>query len=96
MCLKLCDFGEAEILSQKNGTGLATGEKGTDTHLAPEMIDGSRYGQNDGSGYDEKVDIWSAGITMFKLLSGEFPYKNSSEVEDGEERAFSKEYSEER
>jgi serine/threonine protein kinase len=33
--------------------------------------------------YDLKVDIWSAGITMFKLLLDDYPYKYVEGIQNG-------------
>ena len=29
-----------------------------------------------GGGYDERVDIWAAGITAYKLISGKTPFES--------------------
>jgi serine/threonine protein kinase len=65
--IKLVDFGVSAILNQR-------GEKrntliGTPYWMAPEIIS-NRNGKNP---YDEKVDIWSLGITMIELAEGEPP-----------------------
>ena len=60
MKAKLTDFGWSNYFTP--------GEKrysicGTPIYLAPEMIKGT--------GHDEKVDIWSIGVLLFELLTGE-------------------------
>ena len=40
---------------------------GTPSYLAPEIISGK--------GYNYKADLWSLGILMFHLLTGELPIK---------------------
>ena len=42
---------------------------GTALYLAPEVIKGS---------YDQRCDIWSIGIMLFTLLSGELPFIGKS------------------
>ena len=39
---------------------------GTYAYMAPEMI------KNDA--YQSKVDVWSAGIMLYEMLSGERPF----------------------
>lgn len=29
-----------------------------------------------GGGYDEKVDIWAAGITLYQLITGKTPFES--------------------
>lgn len=33
------------------------------------------------NGYDEKVDLWSVGVIMFMLLTGEPPFNGDSELD---------------
>lgn len=40
---------------------------GTLFYKAPEMFEG---------GYREKVDIWAAGILLYKLITGETPFES--------------------
>jgi serine/threonine protein kinase len=37
--------------------------------------------------YGKEVDIWSAGITMYRMLRGDFPYE-PLDIEDGQDREF--------
>ena len=39
---------------------------GSNLYMAPEMLLGG--------GYDERIDIWSLGVTIFKLAIGETPF----------------------
>ena len=41
--------------------------------MSPELIEGEKY--------DEKVDIWSAGIIVYYLLKGELPFKGKTKEE---------------
>jgi calcium-dependent protein kinase len=68
--LKLIDFG----LSNKFGNKFKKMETivGTPSYIAPEVIKGS---------YDDKCDLWSAGVIMFVLLSGKLPFLGSNNVE---------------
>lgn len=44
---------------------------GTTIYAAPEILKGTPY--------NEKIDIWSLGVTMFSLLSGKLPFPISPE-----------------
>lgn len=41
---------------------------GTFLYLAPEILRGG--------GYDERVDMWSIGVTLFKLIAGVTPFES--------------------
>jgi len=62
--LKLCDFGLAAAFP-KSGKKLKQ-NCGTSPFKAPELLLQT--------GYDEAVDIWSAGVTAYVLIFGRFPY----------------------
>lgn len=61
----LCDFGVAahlQIASNKRSTFI-----GTPLWMAPEVI-------MDGKSYDTKADIWSLGVTLYEIATGNPPY----------------------
>lgn len=61
---KLGDFGVARQSAQTSVTLL---QKGTDMYMAPELYRGEKY--------DNRVDIYSLGITLYRLLNhGRFPF----------------------
>lgn len=41
---------------------------GTHLYLAPEVYNGG--------GYDQRVDMWALGITVFKLITGFTPFES--------------------
>lgn len=43
---------------------------GTLYYLAPEVFEGS---------YDAKCDVWSLGIMLYKMLTGNFPFKGDTD-----------------
>jgi len=66
---KLCDFGFA---AQDRGQGL-TDRLGSPDTVAPEVILGSTYGT--------PVDIWSAGVLIYMMLSARPPFSGSTDGE---------------
>nr|XP_043622457.1 uncharacterized protein LOC122594040 [Erigeron canadensis] len=64
---KVGDFGLSKI---KRNTLVTGGVKGTLPWMAPELLNGSTVRVS------EKVDVFSFGITMWEILTGEEPYAN--------------------
>uniref|UniRef100_UPI00358E9150 dual specificity mitogen-activated protein kinase kinase 7-like n=1 Tax=Myxine glutinosa TaxID=7769 RepID=UPI00358E9150 len=66
--VKLCDFGISGRLvdsrARTRGAGCAA-------YMAPERIDPPDPSRPD---YDIRADVWSLGISMVELATGEFPY----------------------
>ncbi|PUZ48025.1 hypothetical protein GQ55_7G212600 [Panicum hallii var. hallii] len=58
--VRLADFGSAAWLG--GGRDAVEGLVGTPHYVAPEVVAGGEYG--------EKVDVWSAGVVAYALLSG--------------------------
>ncbi|RAL46487.1 hypothetical protein DM860_004766 [Cuscuta australis] len=61
--VKVGDFGVARVQSQ---SGVMTAETGTYRWMAPEVIEHKPY--------DHRADVFSFGIVMWELLTGEVPY----------------------
>ncbi|XP_016490135.2 phosphoenolpyruvate carboxylase kinase 1-like [Nicotiana tabacum] len=68
--LKLADFGSAECFREGE---LMSGVVGTPYYVAPEVLSGRDY--------NEKVDIWSAGVILYIMLAGIPPFYGDSTVE---------------
>lgn len=62
LSIKVADFGNSTILDPN---AKSSGCYGSAYYLAPEVF---------GNAYNEKCDIWSAGIIMYILLTGKPPY----------------------
>ena len=82
--IKVIDFGLSEsvqllpndllrmISGEKNVTIFMTGSVGTPHYISPEALKGT---------YNQKCDIWSAGVILFAMLSGTFPFDGNTDKE---------------
>lgn len=68
MTVKICDFGLARYKEkfQKDNHG----KIGTPHWMAPEILRGERY--------DEAADVYSFGVILWEMLTGEIPYMGRS------------------
>ncbi len=69
---KICDFGISKIVKK----GQVVNEQcGTPAYIAPEVISDKGY-----SGFH--ADIWSAGVLLYAMITGQVPFKgpNMSEL----------------
>ena len=73
-CFKICDFGiSGRLVDSKARTRGA----GCAAYMAPERVMPATSAQ-----YDIRADVWSTGITLVELATGEFPYRGcTSEFE---------------
>ncbi|XP_047956950.1 phosphoenolpyruvate carboxylase kinase 2-like [Salvia hispanica] len=67
--LKLADFGSAELFDVSEMSGVV----GTPYYVAPEVLMGRDY--------DEKVDVWSAGVILYIMLAGVPPFYGDGAAE---------------
>ena len=65
--LKVIDFGLSQTIDVKK---ILNSKVGTAYYVSPEILQGS---------YNEKCDIWSAGVILYVLLSGEPPFNGPSD-----------------
>ncbi|KAL5714674.1 non-specific serine/threonine protein kinase [Ranunculus cassubicifolius] len=66
-CMKLADFGLATKIKGESISGAV----GTPCYMAPEVALGKSY--------TEKVDVWSAGVLLYVLLTGTLPFNGSTQ-----------------
>ncbi|KAH6761365.1 mechanosensitive channel of small conductance-like 10 [Perilla frutescens var. frutescens] len=65
--VRVADFGHARFLTDEEKA--MTGETGTFVYMAPEVIKCEPY--------DEKCDVYSFGIMLNELITGEYPYTDT-------------------
>jgi len=68
--LKVIDFGLSKVYS--NGNNHMNTKVGTAYYVSPEVLEGN---------YDEKCDIWSSGVILYILLTGEPPFNGANDNE---------------
>ena len=78
--LKLIDFGCSKIFSKQKKTTFED-TIGTLVYCSPEVLKNN---------YDQKCDIWSCGVIMYRLLCGRFPFSGRTEEEITKKILFSK------
>lgn len=85
--IKLADLGTAVKIN--NSEGLSLKRCGTRQYMAPEITEGNRDEPFDAY----KTDVYSLGVTLYVMLTGEFPKLNS--LQSSEPTALSNEFSDE-
>lgn len=71
--VKVCDFGMATFVGVD---GQVRGRCGTPGYVAPEIFSAGVYG-----GYGNKVDVFSAGVTLYVMLCGYEPFYGETDAE---------------
>ena len=64
---KVCDFGIAKF-KERTFVSTANGHAGTPAYMAPELFDGAQA--------SEKVDVYSFGILLWEMLTGQVPWSS--------------------
>ncbi len=71
--IKVGDFGMATFVGVD---GKVRGRCGTPGYVAPEIFTAGVYG-----GYDNKIDVFSAGVTLYVMLCGYEPFYGETDAE---------------
>jgi len=74
--VKVADFGIAKVLAGPSAAGATRSgiAMGTPAYMAPEQI-------VDAATVDHRADLWSLGVVLYELLSGERTFPDDNEVE---------------
>ncbi|CAI4231623.1 unnamed protein product [Auanema sp. JU1783] len=68
--LKISDFGVAEELPLFANNDICHTVQGTPQFQAPELVSGNTTSY---SGF--KADVWSSGVSLYNMISGEYPFQ---------------------
>ncbi|KAI0170411.1 kinase-like domain-containing protein [Pestalotiopsis sp. NC0098] len=82
ICIKISDFGVSKKNSDR-GTTIFKTYAGTQAYKAPEVVE--RWGKessNTNAAYTEKVDIWSLGCIIYRMVEGRLLFPNGNDVPD--------------
>ncbi|AKT37051.1 serine/threonine-protein kinase [Chondromyces crocatus] len=71
LTVKVLDFGVAEAVNEASNSGTAPTIAGTPAFMAPEQAQGVRD-------LDVRADIYSVGMILYVMLTGQLPYKAHS------------------
>ncbi|KAA6364899.1 MAG: putative serine/threonine-protein kinase unc-51, partial [Streblomastix strix] len=75
---KIADFGDVKINPNVDQLSMFLSFKGTHVYMPPEIILGD---QNQLKVASSKVDMWSAGIILYRLLTHTFPFHSTNDID---------------
>ncbi|KAK2947947.1 hypothetical protein BLNAU_17174 [Blattamonas nauphoetae] len=72
-----CDSGEArQVNTTQENAMFMTSFKGSPIFMSPELVTSDQRVQ-----YDERVDVWSLGVTLFQMVYGGFPWRSTNKYQ---------------
>src|SRR5207249_2023039 len=77
ICMKVLDFGLCKRFQGDTldvAQALTDGTLGTPMYMSPEQL-GRAWD------VDDRADVWSLGVVLFRLLTGEYPFSEGSDLE---------------
>ena len=77
-CIKITDFGLATILKEKDER--LSDFCGTTNYIAPEIIKETGGIFSNGGYKGQPADIWSSGVILYNMVSGENPFYNRNKT----------------
>lgn len=70
--IKITDLGVSEMLDRFQRSDMISMSQGSPAFQPPEIADG--HPEFSGS----KVDIWAAGVTLYNITTGKYPFKGDN------------------
>ena len=68
--IKIMDFGIAKIMDSQKSLTKTGMQMGTVFYMSPEQVNGQKI--------DQRSDVYSLGVTLFQMITGQCPYSNDT------------------